>query len=320
MRASAPVKPLATVVRLPFAPLPDVDFVEPGEPAAPEAEVEETPMSQPITAEPLTLVEPLALVEPMAVVEPIALVEPAAVEVEPVEVPAAPAPAVSTPSGGVAARLVSFGIPAQLLGAGFDADAAAHGTYAALTAALSARLPAAPELPTGPGEVLFMVGPGVETLRAARSLAAALRLDPERVQWATRGDLAALAPKNSRMTTIEAAIERRQDATRAGTMTIVAVDAPLRTDAYWMAQMLAIWTPSAVWAVVEATRKPEDLEQWLDGLPRTDALVVQDTDLSADPAAVLARVNTPVALLDGVPATPHRWASVLCERLESREA
>jgi hypothetical protein len=103
-------------------------------------------------------------------------------------------------------------------------------------------------------------------------------------------------------------------------MTIVAVDAPLRTDAYWMSQMLAIWSPSAVWAVVEATRKPEDLEQWLGGLPRADALVVQDTDLSADPAAVLARVATPVALLDGVPATAHRWASVLCERLETREA
>ena len=47
---------------------------------------------------------------------------------------------------------------------------------------------------------------------------------------------------------------------------------------------------------------------------------MQDTDLSADPAAVLARVDTPVALLDGVPATAHRWASVLCERLETREA
>jgi hypothetical protein len=84
--------------------------------------------------------------------------------------------------------------------------------------------------------------------------------------------------------------------------------------------MLAIWTPAAVWAVVEATRKPEDLEQWLDGLPRVDALAVQDTDLSADPAAVLARLDTPVALLDGVPATAHRWASLLCERLETLEA
>ena len=43
-----------------------------------------------------------------------------------------------------------------------------RGTYAALTRALGLRLPKAPELPTGAGEVLFLVGPGVETLRAAR--------------------------------------------------------------------------------------------------------------------------------------------------------
>jgi hypothetical protein len=174
-------------------------------------------------------------------------------------------------------------------------------------------------VPTGAGEALFVVGPGVETLRAARSLAASLRLDPDRVQWATRGDLAGLAPEYSRMTTIEAAIERRQAAGTAGTVTIVAVDAPLRTDAYWMSQMLAIWGPAAVWAVVDATRKPEDVEPWIDGLPRVDALMVEDTDLSADPAAVLHRIAMPVALLDGVPATPHRWASLLCERLDKQQ-
>jgi hypothetical protein len=116
---------------------------------------------------------------------------------------------------------------------------------------------------------------------------------------------------------VDAAIDRRQESLTAGAVTIVAVDAPLRTDAYWMAQMAGVWAPVAVWAVVEATRKPEDLEQWIDGLPRVDALIVQDVDLSADPAAVLRRVDAPVALLDGVRATPHRWASLLCERLDS---
>ena len=106
------------------------------------------------------------------------------------------------------------------------------------------------------------------------------------------------------MTTVETAMDRRQDAAASGNVTIVAVDAPLRSDSYWMSQMLAIWTPNAVWVVVEATRKPEDLEPWLDGLPRVDALVVTDTDLSADPAAVLRRVAAPVAIVDGVRATP----------------
>ncbi|MGY1808940.1 hypothetical protein ACI8AF_16345 [Blastococcus sp. SYSU D00669] len=301
MAAPAPAAPLARVVRLPFAPLPDVDYVEPA-----ESTVEETPVPQSSAALRFEDDAPA----PVRAAAPVAA--PAA---DPV--PAAPAPA---PAADVAARLTALGVPAGLLGDGFAGAAATSGTYAALTSALAGGLPVAPAVPTGPGEVLFLVGPGVETLRAARSLAATLRLDPERVQWATRGDLAALAAKSSRITTIDAAIERRSDAARAGTMTIVAVDAPLRTDAYWMSQMLAIWSPSAVWAVVEATRKPEDLEQWLGGLPRVDALVVQDSDLSADPAAVLARIDTPVALLDGVPATPHRWASVLCERLETLEA
>ena len=165
-----------------------------------------------------------------------------------------------------------------------------------------------------------MVGPGFETLRAARGLAASLRLDPDSVQWATRGELAGLAGKGSRITTVDTAMDRSQDAASSGTVTIVAVDAPLRTDAYWMSQMLAIWSPTAVWVVVEATRKPEDLGPWIDGLPRVDAVVVTDTDLSADPAAVLRQVAAPVALLDGVRATPHRWASLLCERLENTTA
>ena len=231
-----------------------------------------------------------------------------------VDEPAAPA-AVAT--GGIADRLVELGVPRAVLGATFADDVAEKGTYAALTRALALRLPKAPELPTGAGEVLFVVGPGLETLRTAQTLAASLRLDPDRVLWATRGDLAGLAPESSRVTTVGAAINRRDDAAVAGTMTIVAVDAPLRADAYWTAQMMAVWTPAAVWAVVEATRKPEDLEPWIDGLPQVDALIVQDTDLSADPAAVLRRVDTPVGLVDGARATPHRWASLLCERLEN---
>jgi hypothetical protein len=220
-------------------------------------------------------------------------------------------------SSDVAGRLGLLGVPGELLGSTFAEDVAERGTYAALTRSLALQLPKAPALPRGAGEAVFVVGPGADALRAARSLAASLHLDPDCVQWATRGDLAGLAPRSSRVTSIDAAIDRRQESAAAGTVTIVAVDAPLRTDAYWMAQLMSVWTPAAVWAVVEATRKPEDLEPWIDGLPRVDALIVQDTDLSADPAAVLRRVNAPVALLDGAPATPHRWASLLCERLES---
>ena len=76
-----------------------------------------------------------------------------------------------------------------------------------------------------------------------------------------------------------------------------------RTDVAWFAAVDAgIIVHDAV-CHPECTRKHR-----IGGLPRVDALIVQDTDLSADPAAVLRRVNAPVALLDGVRATPHRWA------------
>jgi hypothetical protein len=294
------LRSLATVTRLPVAPL----MATPETPEVPELDdvlTHSTASAEPVAPFPALAPSLKRTPAPKAAVVP-----------KRGSAPVAP--------GDVRGRLEALGLPEQLLGPAFVDDVEHRGIYAALTRALALGLPQAPELPTGAGEVLFVVGPGVETLRAARTLAATLRLDPDRVQWATRGDLASLAPQSSRMTTIDAAIERRADAVAAGTVTIVAVDAPMRTDAYWMAQMLAVWTPVAVWAVVEATRKPEDLEPWIDGLPQVDALIVQDTDLSADPAAVLRRLTAPVGLVDGVRATPHRWASLLCERLEGTQA
>ena len=219
--------------------------------------------------------------------------------------------------GDVVSRLAALGLPTRFLGTGFAADVDAYGTYAALTRALGLRLPAAPELPSGAGEVLFVVGPGVETLRAARALAASLRLDPDRVQWATRGDLAGLAPEASRMTTIDSAMSRRQDAAVAGTVTIVAVDAPMRTDAYWMSQMLAIWSPVAVWAVVEANRKPEDLEPWLEDLARVDALIVHGHRPVRRPRSRAAPRRCPGGPPRRRPRHPAPLGLAPCERLEA---
>ncbi|MCZ2819153.1 hypothetical protein O2V63_02280 [Modestobacter sp. VKM Ac-2977] len=218
-------------------------------------------------------------------------------------------------------RLLTLGLPDSLLGPDFTNDAAARGVYAALTRTLSERLPAAPPAPTEPGEVLMLVGPGAETFAAARSLASSLRLEPEAVLWAASGALAGLAPEASRITSLETALARRRTSAATGAVTVVAVDAPLRTSGGpWMEHMLSVWSPSAVWAVMEATRKPEDLVPWLDGLPRLDAVVVEDTDSTADPAAALNHVPVPVAMVDGTRATAHRWASLLCERLEEMEA
>jgi len=221
----------------------------------------------------------------------------------------------------LALRLLTLGLPEFLLGPDFTNDAAHRGVYAALTRTLGERLPVAPRLPSQPGEVLMVVGPGAETFAAARSLALSLRLEPEDVQWAASGALAGLAPEGSRITSLETAAERQLASTTRGTVTVIAVDAPLRTSGGpWLEHMLSVWSPTAVWAVLDSTRKPEDLVPWLDGLPCLDAVIVQDTDATADPAAVLSHVSVPVALVDGARATAHRWASLLCERLEAMDA
>jgi hypothetical protein len=336
--ATSRFESLATVTRLPLgtAAQPAVPAVEPAPAPAPVT----SPAPEPVVPRQVAEATPPApapsrtdVVRDTAVFPAVAT---SRARVEPPRPPAIPRPERTprateparrpavTPRGGLLDRLTALGLSGELLDGTFTADLAARGTYAALTRMLATRLPETPEVPAGAGDVLVVVGPGVETLRAARALAASLRLDPDRVQWATRGDLVGLAPAGCRMTTIETAIDRRHDTVGSGTLTIVAVDAGLRTDAYWTAQMLAIWSPVAVWAVVEATRKPEDLGPWVQGLPRVDALMVQDTDLSTDPAAVLHRValplGLPVAVVDGSRATPHRWASLLCERLETPEA
>jgi hypothetical protein len=232
----------------------------------------------------------------------------------------APAPFAMNGPEELVVRLLTLGLPDFLLGHDFTVDATNRGVYAALTRTLAERLPLAPLLPRAPGDVLMVVGPGPETFAAARALAVSLHLEPEDVQWAASGALAGLAPEGGRITSLETAVERQQISTTTGAVTVVAVDAPLRTSGGpWLEHMLSVWSPTAVWGVLDSTRKPEDLVPWLDGLPRLDAVVVQDTDATADPAAVLSHVTVPVALVDGVRATAHRWASLLCERLEEMD-
>ncbi|MEI4270727.1 hypothetical protein TEK04_03225 [Klenkia sp. LSe6-5] len=215
-----------------------------------------------------------------------------------------------------AAGLAALGVPASVLGADFAAEAGRRGTFAALASSLGRALPAAPAIPAEPGDVLVVVGPGAEALTAARALAVALRLDPAQVQWCTRGALAGLAAVDVQVSGAAAATERRAVAGAADVPTVVAVDVPLGdAGGAWAAQMVHAWSGTAVWAVLDSTRKPGALRSWLAELPRVDAVVVTDTDAAPDPAALLDGLPVPVAVVDGARATPHRWAALLCERL-----
>ncbi len=72
-----------------------------------------------------------------------------------------------------------------------------------------------------------------------------------------------------------------------------------------------------LWAVVDATRRTADVEAWLrDVAPAggVDAVSLVDTAATAVPAAGLD-LAAPVALLEGRPATPAAWVSLLAARL-----
>ncbi|SDN59615.1 hypothetical protein SAMN05660199_00365 [Klenkia soli] len=224
------------------------------------------------------------------------------------------------PAEGGPAGLAALGVPPSVLGAGFAAEASRRGTFAALASALGRALPPAPAIPSEPGDVLVVVGPGAEALGAARALAVALRLDPSRVLWCTRGPLAGLAGADVQVSGAAAAADVRALLAGADVPTVIAVDVPLGdAGGAWAAQMVQAWDATAVWGVLDSTRKPAALRSWLAGLPRVDAVVVTDTDAAPDPAALLEGLPVPVAVVDGARATPHRWAALLCERLAGRQ-
>ena len=78
--------------------------------------------------------------------------------------------------------------------------------------------------------------------------------------------------------------------------------------------MLRALEPALCWGVAEASRKPEDLASWSRSLGGIDVLALVDLEGTTTPAAALAS-GVPVGSLDGQPATPQLWASILCARL-----
>src|SRR5256886_5466911 len=106
---------------------------------------------------------------------------------------------------------------------------------------------------------------------------------------------------------------------RADTPYLVVVDAPLGVDHGWADEILRAVGATAIWATVDATRKPGDTANHLRALGRIDALAVFHAEICADPGTVLA-LPAPVALLDGAPAGTHEWAALLSRRLSERRA
>jgi hypothetical protein len=187
-------------------------------------------------------------------------------------------------------------------------------TYAGVLGVLAAR-PSAPSVPDAPGEILVVCGDFVHALPIARKLCEQSGIDPAHLMLGgptaagtgmhssrVLGDPPAAATK----------AERLQNADHAW---IVLVDAPVGgTDPIWVSDMCDAVGATAVWAVVDATRKTADTARHLRALGEVEALVVHSVDITADPATVLG-LDLPIVSLDGKPATPHAWAAMLCARI-----
>ncbi|HEU5448908.1 MAG TPA: hypothetical protein VFW57_07830 [Acidimicrobiia bacterium] len=177
-------------------------------------------------------------------------------------------------------------------------------------------LPVAPPLPQGRGSVIVVAGPREAALLLARQITAELGLDPDGLVFASPGYRGRAIPVERRVTTVEEAAEARSSWRRRARPTVVAIDAPTGQREEWARQVIDALEPTAVWGAVDATRKPEDLFEWAEQLGGFDALGVSNLDNTVSPAAVL-RCGIPVGRLDGRPATPLQWASLLVARLAS---
>jgi hypothetical protein len=184
----------------------------------------------------------------------------------------------------------------------------------ALVGALK-ELPPLPSLPDEPGSLIAVVGyDASRAWKSALSLADRIGVPEMNLNLAARSnDIRVHASR--RFDTVEAARARAEKWSRRTSASIVVVEATMGpASTGWTREILAALEPDAIWAVVSATSKTHDASAWIERLPACHAVMVTDVMASADPASVL-EIGRPVATLDGAPATPGAWASVIVEHL-----
>ena len=173
--------------------------------------------------------------------------------------------------------------------------------------------PPVAELPSSRGTVVAVVGPRGAAQQVARTLCLHVGSDPAAVVTLGTRRRGAADPE---LISVAEVTDNRRAWRRRPAPTIAVVDAPLGRPLAWAAEVLVALEPTAVWGIVDANRKVEDITAWSDGLGGLDALCLTGLDDTVSPASPL-RTGVPVALLEGEPATPERWADLLLARLAS---
>ncbi|WP_093619574.1 hypothetical protein [Actinoplanes philippinensis] len=234
-------------------------------------------------------------------------------------VPAAAAPAATTATAPAASRsgeldpvqrnLITVGMPESMARKITGGD-----TYAGVLSVLAAR-PAAPGIPDGPGEILVLAGEVHTAVPIAKQILEQLHVDQTHLLLAAPST-AGTGLHSSRLISSRSAAESRAEKLQSSEHPwVVVIEAPVGgTDPFWVNDMCDALGATALWAVVDATRKTADSARHLRNLGEVEALVVHSVELTADPASVLG-LDVPIFSLDGKPATPHAWAAMLCARI-----
>ncbi|MFC7273965.1 hypothetical protein ACFQS1_08245 [Paractinoplanes rhizophilus] len=293
----------------------DAPTVRPFRPAA----TTETPVNTPPKATMPSLAERIGGLAGQVEVEqdapiraPEAEAEPAPITMPEAKPAAAMSPAHAAPTADnepVIRNLMSVGMPESMARQITGAD-----TYAGVLSVLAAR-PSAPAVPDGPGEILVLAGDINLGVHIGRQLLDQIGV-PENHLLLAAESTAGTGLHSSRLIPDQLAAESRAEKLHnADQAWIVVLDAPVGgTDPLWVNEMCDAIGATAVWAIVDATRKTADTARHLRTLGEVEALVVHSVEITADPASVLG-LDLPIYSLDGRSATPHVWAAMLCARI-----
>ena len=211
-------------------------------------------------------------------------------------------------------QLVGLGLPkrwvddADLYGEPIDVIARLIATYAPQPHRL------------GRDSIVAIIGDPVDAFVVAHRLAEELGLYDGDVHGAVMGRRPTSLAPSQWLAGPDVLLERRRTWLSNGGVTLVVLGAGMgREGQHWCREMLHALQPDETWAVVEASRKPEDIEAWSARVGRVDALALCRADDSVSPAAVLA-TGIPVTRVDNRPATPMGWGLLLADRLAEQTA
>lgn len=152
-----------------------------------------------------------------------------------------------------------------------------------------------PAPPRGAGDVIALVGLGPDAVQVAGAMAAHLGM-----LTASAGTAAGDNPVRGR----SEAVELRARGVRQDRATAVGVGVGVGVGAEEVSALLAELGPDQTWVVVDAGRKAEDTERWVQRIRRVttvDGLAVVGTELTATPETV-NDLGVPIGWVESVPA------------------